>query len=96
VLTSKLDSQKSDLILVIIDRLTKMVIFIPTVSTLNAKDLTKLYVLHIFLKHSIPSDIVSNHGSLFTSNFITSLGQLLDMKLNFSTAYHLQSDGQTE
>ena len=94
--TSELDSRTYDAILVIVDRLTKMALFIPTVGTLKAKGLARLYVLHVFAKRGIPSDIVSDRGSLFTSDFITSLAELLSMKLNFSTAYHPQSDGQTE
>jgi hypothetical protein len=93
---SELDSHTYDAILVIVDRLSKMSVFIPTVGTLDAHNLARLYILHVFSKHGIPSDIVSDRGTLFTSNFITSLGQLLGMKLNFSTAYHPESDGQTE
>ena len=93
---SELDSRTYDAILVIVDRLTKMSLFIPTVGTLDAQGLARLYLLHVFSKHGIPTDIVSDRGSLFTSNFITSLAQLLGMKLNFSTAYHPESDGQTE
>src|ERR1700742_4725911 len=70
--------------------------FIPTHGTLDANGLAHLYLLHIFSKHGIPSDIVSDRGSLFTSSFITSLAQRLDMKLKFSTAYHPETDGQTE
>ena len=93
---SDLSSQSYDAILVIVDRLTKMSIFVPTTGTLDAKGLARLYLLHVFSKHGIPSDIVSDRGSLFTSSFITSLAQLLDMKLKFSTAYHPETDGQTE
>lgn len=93
---SDLDGNTYDAILVIVDRLTKMSIFIPTTGKLDAKGLARLYILHVFSKHGIPTDIVSDRGTLFTSNFITSLTQLLDMKLNFSTAYHPETDGQTE
>ena len=94
--TSNLDSNTYNAILVIVERLTKMAVFIPTVSTLKSPGLAKLYLLHVFSKHGIPSNIVSDRGSVFTSDFSTSLAQLLDMKLNFSTAYHPESDGQTE
>lgn len=93
---SDLDGRTYDAILVIVDRLTKMGVFIPTSGKLDAKGLARLYLLHVFSKRGIPSDIVSDRGTLFTSNFSTSLAQLLDMKLNFSTAYHPESDGQTE
>jgi IS30 family transposase len=90
------DSNTHDAILVIVERLTKMAIFIPTTSKLRKEGLARLYLLHVFSKHGIPSNIVSDCGSLFTSDFITSLAQLLDMKLKFSTTYHPESDGQTE
>src|SRR6202000_3307385 len=94
---SDLDARSYDAILVVIDRLTKMATFIPTVGTLDAQGLARLYLLHIFSKHGIPSDIVSDRGTLFTSNFSTSLAQLLDMKLKFSTAaYHPETDGHTD
>jgi hypothetical protein len=93
---SSLDSRTFDSILVIVNRLTKMAIFIPTVRTITTQDLTKLYLLHVFSKHGIPSNIISDCGTLFTSNFSTSLMQLLNMKLKFSTAYHPEINGQTE
>lgn len=90
------DSFGYDAILVIVERLTKMSLFIPCNTNITAPELAKLYVLHVFSKHGIPSDIVSDRGSEFTSNFWRSLGDTLNMKLNFSTAYHPQTDGQTE
>jgi hypothetical protein len=83
-------------ILVVVDRLTKMVHFIPTTTTATASDLARLYVTHVFSKHGVPSDIVSDRGSTFTSQFMTALGRLLNIKLNFSTAFHPETDGQTE
>ena len=46
--------------------------------------------------HGVPSSIVSDRDPLFTGHFWQSLQQALGTKLNFSTAYHLQSDGKTE
>ena len=83
-------------ILVVIDRLTKMAHFIPTDTTATSSDLARLYVKYVFSKHGVPSDIVSDRGSTFTSQFMSSLGRLLNIKLNYSTAYHPQTDGQTE
>lgn len=62
----------------------------------TTKDLAQLYVYHVFSKHGVPSDIVSDRGSLFTSQFMIALGQLLGIKLNFSTSFHPETDGQTE
>jgi hypothetical protein len=83
-------------ILVVVDRLTKMALFIPTVTTLKASELARLYVLHIFSKHGVPSDVVTDRGSTYTATFTKSLGELLKMKLNFSTVFHPESDGQTK
>ena len=89
-------SDSSDTILVIIDRLTKQSIFIPTVDTITSPMLAKLFVLHIFFKHSVPSHVTSHHGTEFISAFFRSLGKVLDMKLHFTSGYHLEGDGQTE
>ena len=56
----------------------------------------QLYLENVFKLHGLPSDIVSDRGSVFTSRFWTRLMELLNVKLNMSTAYHPQSDGQTE
>ncbi|CAD6962302.1 unnamed protein product, partial [Tilletia controversa] len=85
-----------DSILVIVERLTKMSIFIPTYTTMTSQDLAKLYLQHVFAKHGLPSTIVSDRGSEFTSSFWRSLCKLLGIKQALSTAYHPQTDGQTE
>ena len=58
-----------DTILVIVDRLTKQVIFIPAHDTITSVDLAHLFVLHVFSKHGIPSHVTSDRGSEFVSNF---------------------------
>ena len=83
-------------ILVIVDRLTKMSLFIPTSTTATAQDLALLYVRHVFSKHGVPSDVVSDRGATFTSQFMSALGRSLNIKLNYSTAFHPETDGQTE
>ena len=83
-------------ILVIIDRLTKQSIFIPTHDTITSAQLIQLFVLHVFSKHRVPSHITSNKGSEFISHFFWSLGKALDMKLHFTSGYHLEDDGQME
>ncbi|KAE8216955.1 hypothetical protein CF319_g8841, partial [Tilletia indica] len=85
-----------DAILVIVERLTKMALFIPTYTTLTSPDLAKLYLQHVFSKHGLPDTIVSDRGSEFTSSFWRSLCKLLGIKQALSTAYHPQTDGQTE
>ena len=90
------DSDGSTAILVVVDRLTKMSLFIPTTNSVTADGIARMFVEHVFSKHGVPSDVVSDRGTEFTSHFWRSLGTLLDMKLNFSTAFHPQTNGQTE
>src|ERR1700730_6906257 len=83
-------------ILVVVDRFTKQGIFIPTTNEVNATELARLFVLHIFSKHRVPSHVTSDRGSEFVSRFFHSLGKVLDMTLHFTSGYHPEGDGQTE
>ena len=89
-------SNSSNMILVIIDRLTKQLIFIPTVNTITSPMLAQLFVLHVFSKHGIPSHVTSDCGMEFISAFFCSLGKVLDMKLHFISGYHPEGNGQIE
>src|SRR3979490_2252893 len=62
-------SSSYDTILIIIDRLTKQSIFIPTFDTITAPILANLFVLHVFSKHGVPSHVTSDQGSEFVSSF---------------------------
>src|SRR6202790_3456885 len=73
-----------------------MGLFIPTIATLSMEGLANLVITWVIAKHGTPTDIISDHGSLFVSNFWKSLAKWLDIKLNLSTAYHPETDGQTE
>ena len=83
-------------ILVVVDCFTKQSIFIPTFNTITSAHFAELFVVHVFSKHSIPSHVTSDRGSKFVSHFFWSLGKALDMKLHFTSGYHLEGDGQTE
>ena len=85
-----------DTILVIVDRLIKQAIFIPAHNTITSMDLARLFVLHVFSKHGVPSHVTSDRGLEFMSNFFRSLGTTLDMQLYFTSDYHPEGDGQTE
>ena len=89
-------SKGFDSILVCVDRLTKMAHFCPTTTHVSAEDTADLYLRYVFKNHGLPSDIVTDRGTQFTSKFSTRLYNLCDIKSNKSTAYHPQSDGQTE
>ncbi|MBW0542887.1 hypothetical protein O181_082602 [Austropuccinia psidii MF-1] len=85
-----------DSILVIVDRFSKMTVFIPTMSSITSLDLAHLFIKNIFSKHGLPSSIVSYRGSLFVSSFWTNLCQWLKISRDLSTAYHPETDVQTE
>ena len=83
-------------ILVVVDCMSKQSIFIPTNNTISAPELAKLFVIHVFSKHGVPSHVTSDRGSEFVSRFFRSLGTALDMKLHFTSGYHPEGDSQTE
>ena len=83
-------------ILVIINRLSKQALFIPTHDTITSPELVKLFLLHIFSKHGVPTHVTSDQGSEFMSHFFRSLGKALNMCLHFTSNYHPEGDGQTE
>ncbi|WVZ97509.1 hypothetical protein U9M48_043036 [Paspalum notatum var. saurae] len=86
----------NDAIWVIIDRLTKTAHFLPVRTTYNGAKLAQLYIENVVKLHGIPSRIVLDRGTQFTSKFWKSLQEAMGTKLDFSTAYHPQTDGQTE
>src|SRR5258708_205994 len=89
-------SEGFTVILVIIDRLTKQSLFIPTHDTVDAPQLAQMFLTHVFSKHRTLGHITSNHGMEFVSHFFHSLGSLLNMKLHFTSGYHPEGAGQTE
>jgi hypothetical protein len=86
----------NDSIWVIIDLLTKVAHFIPMRTTYDRDKLVKLYIDNILKLHGVPKSIVSDRGTQFVFKFWRSLHQALKTKLDFSSAYHPQIDGQTE
>ncbi|GJU12363.1 putative reverse transcriptase domain-containing protein [Tanacetum coccineum] len=85
-----------DTIWVIVDRLTKSTHFIPTRETNSMETLTRLYIKEIVSQHGVPISIISDHDSHFTSRFWQSLQSALGTQLDMSTAYHPETDGQSE
>ena len=90
------DSLGYDAILVIVDKLTKYAIFIPTNGTVNEEGTAKLFFEHVLSKFGIPRQIVSDRDPRWTSTFWKELCRLLNTKRSLTTAYHPQADGQTE
>src|SRR5258705_9897176 len=80
----------------VVDRLSKRIHAIPTITSLDSAGVTRLFLEHIWHHHGLPEEVISNHGSAFISNFSCELAALLGVKLTPSTSYHPQTDGQME
>ena len=85
-----------DSILIIVNRLTKMVHYEPVKVTIDAPGLAEVIIDVVVRHHGLPDSIVTDRGSLFTSKFWSSLCYFLGIKRRLSTAFHSQTDGQTE
>jgi len=89
-------SEGYDAILVVIDRLTKMSYFIPCHKDMNARQFAKSFIKEIFRLHGLPNDIITDRGTIFTSDLWKETTKLLGIERRLSTAFHPQTDGQTE
>ncbi|GJR56840.1 putative reverse transcriptase domain-containing protein [Tanacetum coccineum] len=89
-------SQGYDTIWVIVDRLTKSVIFTPIRETDPLDKLARIYLKEVVTRHGIPVSIICDRDPRFASNFWRSLQNALGTNLDISTAYHPQTDGQSE
>ena len=85
-----------DAIAVFVDKLTKMAHFAPCKTAISAEEFASLYVNEIVRYHGVSRVIVSDRDPRFTGHFLKSVCQLLGVKQSLSTAFHPQSDGQTE
>eukprot|EP00253_Pinus_taeda_P023109 PITA_23109 len=88
--------RNNDSIMVVVDKLSKAAHFIPVQSTYKAVQIAHIFMQHIFKLHGLPKTIISDRDVNFTSAFWRTLFADLGTQLNFSTAYHPQTDGQTE
>nr|GEZ69354.1 retrotransposon protein, putative, Ty3-gypsy subclass [Tanacetum cinerariifolium] len=84
-----------DSIWVIVDRLTKSAHFLPVKTTDCMEKITQLYLKEVVCRHGVPISIISDKDSKFTSRFWRSLQEALGTRLDMSTAYHPETDGQT-
>ncbi|GJV44920.1 putative reverse transcriptase domain-containing protein [Tanacetum coccineum] len=89
-------SQGYDTIWVIVDRLTKSAIFVLMRETDPMDKLTRMYLKEVVTRHGIPVSIICDRDPRFASNFWKSLQYALGTSLDMSTAYHPQTDGQSE
>ncbi|GJV96672.1 putative reverse transcriptase domain-containing protein [Tanacetum coccineum] len=89
-------SSGHDTIWVIVDRLTKSAYFLPMREDYKMGRLARLYLNEIVARHGVPISIISDHDSRFTSRFWQPMQEALGTRLDMSTAYHPQTDGQSE
>ena len=85
-----------DAILVIVDRFSKMVHFVPTRTDQSAADIWQLFTDHVIRLHGAVEEVVGDRDSKWNSHFWRAMMENLGTKLKLSTAYHPQTDGQTE
>lgn len=85
-----------DAITVFVDKLSKQVHLAPSKTTDTASDVARLFFDNVFRLHGMPRTIVSDRDTKFTGHFWRELHRLMDVKLAMSTAFHPQTDGQTE
>ena len=85
-----------DSIITVVDRLSKMVHFIPTTTNVTSEEVAYLFFDNVVALHGVPSDIISDRDSKFTAEFWSFLWQSFGTRLKMSTAFHPQTDGQSE
>ncbi|XP_049378066.1 LOW QUALITY PROTEIN: uncharacterized protein LOC125842802 [Solanum stenotomum] len=89
-------SRGVDSIWVIVDRLTKSAHFLPVHTTFSAERLARIYIREVVRLHGVPVAIISDRGSQFTSSFWRAFQEELGTRVHLSTAFHPQTDGQSE
>ena len=90
------DREGYDQIMVVIDRLSKQAISIPCHKDINAQGMAELFVQWIYRFGHTPETIVSDRGPQFVSRFWSEFCRIIGVKVKLSTAYHKETDGQTE
>jgi transposase InsO family protein len=90
------DKKGYDTVLLLVDRFGKRTISIPCQKTTDAKETARLYIRYVYHIYGPPLTIVSDRGPQFISAFWKEFTSILGIKLKLSTAYHPQTDGQTE
>jgi len=87
---------EKDAILVVYDRLSKMTHFVATTEGTSAEGLARLLRDNVWKLHGLPESVVSDRGPQFMAELTKELNRMLGIKTKLSTAFHLQTDGQTE
>jgi hypothetical protein len=81
---------------VVMDRLSKLIRIAATPATVDAPEVARLFHTHVYREHGLPLEIISDRDPIFMSKFWTTLFGMLRVKLRPSSAYHPETDGQTE
>jgi len=89
-------AQRYNSILVVVDRLTKMVHFVPTTEKTSAEGLARLFKDNVWKLHGLSKSIISDRGPQFVARLMQELNEMLEIKSKLSTAFYPQIDGQTE
>ena len=88
--------QRYNSILVVVDQLTKMVYFIPTIEKTSAEGLARLFRDNMWKLHGLPESIISDRGPQFMAGLMRELNRMLGIESKLSMVFHPQTDGQTE
>ena len=92
-ITKLLLAQGYDSILVVVNRLIKMVHFISTTEKTSAEGLARLFRDDVWKLHGLPESIISDKGPQFTAGLTKELNKILGIKSKLSMAFHPQTDG---
>jgi hypothetical protein len=89
-------SSAANCLMVIVDRFSKFAHFLPLSHPFSAQQVTQVFLDNIYRLHGLPTHIINDRDHIFTSVFWCELFRLANMTLSMSSAYHSQTDGQTE
>jgi len=90
------ESSRHDAVMMVVDAVSKRVHFIPTHTTVTVEGAARLFLHYVWKLHGLPKHVVSDRGPQFVALFTKELYRLLGIRLSSSTAWHPQTDGQTE
>jgi len=96
LITELPQSHGYDSILITVDHLSKRARFITTTSDITSLGVTRLFRDNVWKLHGLPEEVISDRGPQFVSNVMCGLSEILGIKVAASTAYHPQTDSQTE
>jgi len=90
------EAQGHDALLMVVDQAKKQVHMIPTTAETSALGLAKIYQDNVWCYHGLPDSVISDWGPQFAAELMKELNKLLGIQTKLSTAFHPQTDGQTE